>query len=204
MALSAVRPPAVFLDKDGTLIHDRPYNVDPARIRLRDGAGPALARLRAHGYRLVLVTNQPGIARGLFPPAALESVWAALAAALAPHGVALDAIYHCPHAPVGGPAGACECRKPRPGLLLRAAREHGLALERSWMIGDILDDVEAGRRAGCRTILLDVGAETTWREGSWRRPHVVVASLAAAAAEILARPPAPEPAGPLETPAWPS
>lgn len=180
---------AVFLDKDGTLVHDLPCNVDPDKVRLRSDAGPALALLQKRGYRLVLVSNQGGAARGLFDESALDAVWAAVAEALSPYGVVLDAIYYCPHDPAGTvPALArpCDCRKPAPGMLLRAAREHGLDLARSWFVGDILDDVEAGRRAGCRTVLLDVGSETEWRSGPLRHPDHVVASLTEAAAAILA------------------
>ncbi|MDX5409768.1 MAG: HAD family hydrolase [Thauera sp.] len=181
--------PAVFIDKDGTLAHDVPYNVDPRRLRLRSDAGPALAHLQRAGYRLVLITNQSGIAHGLFGEDALPPLWSALAAALAPHGAVLDAIYYCPHHPEGSHATfarACDCRKPEPGLLLRAAREHDLDLARSWFIGDILDDVEAGHRAGCRCVLLDVGSETEWRDSPLRRPDRVAASLTEAVADILA------------------
>ncbi|HEX6733641.1 MAG TPA: HAD family hydrolase [Azonexus sp.] len=179
---------AVFLDKDGTLVHDLPYNADPDRLRLRPGAGPALARLRRAGFRLILVSNQPGIALGLFPEAALLSVDAELARRLAPHGAALDATYYCPHLPAAAGAGpGCACRKPQPGLLRRAAAEHGIDLGRSWMVGDILDDVEAGHAAGCRAVLLDVGSETEWRDGAGRRPDFVARGLAAVAAGILRR-----------------
>jgi histidinol-phosphate phosphatase family protein len=94
---------------------------------------------------------------------------------------ALDAFYYCPHLPEAG----CDCRKPAPGMLERAAREHGVELAQSWMIGDILDDVEAGRRAGCRTILVDNGNETEWRAGESRSPHYVARDLPQAA-EIIA------------------
>ncbi|MCK0512641.1 D-glycero-alpha-D-manno-heptose-1,7-bisphosphate 7-phosphatase [Aromatoleum buckelii] len=184
MALNA----AVFIDKDGTLIDDVPYNVDPTKVRLCEGAGEALARLQRHGYRLILVTNQPGVALGLFEPDALEAVWAAIAALLSPYGVVLDAIYHCPHHPQGTDtrfASRCECRKPEPGLLLQAAEDHRLDLQRSWLIGDILDDIEAGRRAGCRTVLLAVGSETEWRRGPMREPDLVASSLVEAVDGIL-------------------
>lgn len=185
MALSA----AIFLDKDGTLVHDVPYNVEAGLIRLRSDAGRALARLREAGYALVLVTNQPGVARGLYEETALDAVWTTLAEQLAPFGVAFDAIYYCPHHPQGSNrryAYPCSCRKPAPGLLFRAAAEHGYDLPRSWLIGDILDDIEAGRSAGCRTVLLDVGSETEWRPGAWREPHFTASSLSAAADCILA------------------
>jgi histidinol-phosphate phosphatase family protein len=181
--------PAAFLDKDGTLLHDVPFNVDPERVRLREGAGVALARLARAGYALVLVTNQSGIALGRFAAAALAPVWRRIDGLLAPHGVRLDATYHCPHHPEGAVlqhARACACRKPQPGMLLAAARELHLDLGRSWMVGDILDDVEAGRRAGCRTVLLDLGSETEWRRGPMRAPDAVCTSLPEAAEEILA------------------
>lgn len=183
MALKA----AVFIDKDGTLIHDLPYNVDPQRIALREGAGPALARLQEAGFVLIVISNQPGVAYGHFAEAALAAVWAEIARQLQAFGVALAAAYYCPHHPDGRDARyavACRCRKPQPGLLQRAAREHRLDLEHSWMIGDILDDIEAGHAAGCRSLLLDVGSENQWRDGLGRRPDLVATTLCEAAAEI--------------------
>jgi histidinol-phosphate phosphatase family protein len=181
--------PAVFLDKDGTLVHDVPFNVDPERVRLREGAGPALARLARAGFALVLVTNQSGIALGRFGATALAPVWRRIDRLLAPYAVRLDAVYHCPHHPQGVVAEytrACTCRKPQPGMLLGAARALGLDLGRSWMVGDILDDVEAGRRAGCRTVLLDVGSETEWRRGPLRTPDIVCVTLLETAEAVLA------------------
>lgn len=186
MALRA----AVFLDKDGTLVHDVPYNVDAGLVRLMPDAGPALARLQAAGYALVLVTNQPGVARGLFGESDLEPVWVELARQLSPYGVAFEAVYYCPHHPQGSNrryAYSCSCRKPEPGLLFQAAVEHGYDLLRSWMVGDILDDIEAGRYAGCRTVLLDVGSETEWRAGPWREPHFVASGLTGAVDYILGK-----------------
>lgn len=179
---------AVFLDKDGTLIEDVPYNVDPALIQLMDGAGEALARLQAAGYRLIVVSNQSGVARGMFPESALSEVQARIDKLLAPYGVALDGFYYCPHHPGGSVseyAVACDCRKPAPGLLLQAAAEHGVDLQASWILGDILTDVEAGRRAGCRTILLDNGNETEWELSRARLPDCVVSDLRGAAGRIL-------------------
>lgn len=195
MALRA----AVFIDKDGTLIHDIPFNVDVSKIRLRLDAGPALQRLQEQGYALILVSNQAGIAKELFDEADLEPVWHEIRQRLAEDGVRLDAIYYCPHHPEGSHPRyslPCHCRKPRPGLLLRAAAECGIDLSRSWLIGDILDDVEAGRRAGCRTVLLDVGSETEWEMGPERQPHFVAAGLAEAADVIVAH------SAPAEAPAW--
>lgn len=175
---------AAFLDKDGTLIDDLPYNVDPDRIRLATGAGPALRALQALGFRLIVVSNQAGIALGRIPEAAMPVVHQRLASLLGAEDVQLDGFYYCPHSPHGRIAHhafACACRKPQPGLLLRAAAEHGIDTGASWMIGDILDDVEAGRRAGCRTILINNGNETEWVLGPMRRPHRLARDLPQAA-----------------------
>lgn len=180
---------AVFLDKDGTLVEDVPYNVDPALVRLLPGAAAGLRRLSAAGYALVVVTNQSGVARGFFTEADLHRLEVHLRRLLAAGGVALTGVYACPHlpdAPRPEYAGPCACRKPEPGLLVRAAREHGLDLRRSWMVGDILHDVEAGRRAGCRTVLLVPGGETAWHLGPHRLPHHLAGDLEEASRIILA------------------
>jgi D-glycero-D-manno-heptose 1,7-bisphosphate phosphatase len=179
---------AVFLDKDGTLIEDVPYNVDPDHIRLAPGASEGLPALHQAGYRLIVVSNQSGVARGYFPESALVAVEERLRDLLAGLGVPLAGFYYCPHHPAGQEpayALACTCRKPEPGLILRAATEHGIDLERSWLIGDILDDIEAGRRAGCTTILIDDGHETVWRLSRQRLPHHVARDLAHAAWIVL-------------------
>jgi histidinol-phosphate phosphatase family protein len=173
------REPAIFVDKDGTLVHDVPYNVDPARIALAPGAGEAVETFVQNGFRVFVVSNQPGAALGHFAEEKLGDVERRLRELL---DDGLAAFYYCPHHPQAG----CECRKPNPGMLLRAAREHAVDLGRSWMIGDILDDVEAGRRAGCRTCLIDNGNETEWQLSDARRPDRVAADLAEAAAMILA------------------
>jgi histidinol-phosphate phosphatase family protein len=180
---------AVFLDKDGTLVEDLPYNVDPEKIRLAPGALEAARLLHDAGFRLVVVSNQSGVARGLFAESALQAVEERLRGLLAEAGVPLAGFYSCPHHPQGTVAeyaGTCACRKPAPGLLVRAAQELGIDTQRSWLIGDILDDVEAGRRAGCRTVLLDNGHETEWLPGPLRQPDYRAADLAEAARLILA------------------
>jgi D-glycero-D-manno-heptose 1,7-bisphosphate phosphatase len=179
---------AIFLDKDGTLIENVPYNVDRSRIQLRPGAVDALLLLSGLGYELVLVSNQPGVALGLFPPGALAAVEEHLDDLFAAHGFRLLGCYWCPHHPDGPVADyalTCGCRKPLPGLLEEAAADHDIDLAASWMIGDILHDVEAGNRAGCRTILVDVGNETEWQDGPWRTPHYMATDLLDAAAYIL-------------------
>ena len=178
---------AIFLDKDGTLIDNVPYNVEPRRIRLSSGAGPALRLLARLDYRFFVVSNQAGIALGRFHEDAMGAVSDRLADLLFRENLSLDGFYYCPHDPEGSVAPyavACPCRKPLPGLLLKAAADHGIDLRASWMIGDILHDVEAGNRAGCRTILLDNGNETEWRLGPRRIPTRMAPDLYAAAVLI--------------------
>ena len=154
---------AILLDRDGTLVHSSHYPSRPEQLILYDGIAPHLAQLQQMGFRLVVVTNQSGIARGLFTEDDLERMHEHLRKQLRPFGVTLDAIYHCPHHPDGvidALAIRCECRKPRPGMLLQAAQDLNLDLRTSWFLGDILDDVEAGNRAGCNTILVDLGTES--------------------------------------------
>lgn len=178
---------AIFLDKDGTLVHNVPYNVAPERIQLMPGVAEGLQRLHAAGYTLIVITNQSGVARGYFAEEALDGVEARLRDLLAEYGVPLAGFYYCPHHPDGvEPAYAttCTCRKPAAGLLLQAAHDHDIECSQSWLIGDILNDIEAGRRAGCRTVLVDTGGETEWELSPDRMPHHIVDNVAAAARVI--------------------
>ena len=181
--------PAVFVDKDGTVARDVPYNVDPARVQLTRGAGSALRRLVQAGFSLVVVSNQSGVARGYFAEQDLIPMWTALERSLARWGVTFDGFYYCPHHPAGTQPiynSECSCRKPLPGLLVRAAADLRLDLSRSWMVGDILDDIEASRRAGCRTVLIENGNETEWNRSSpLRIPHLTASGLAEAADLII-------------------
>ncbi len=174
MAVTELPRPAVFLDKDGTLIDNVPYSTDPARVTLLPGVLLGAVALAVAGYRLIIVSNQPGVALGLFGRDALDSVEARMRELFEAVGVEIDGFYWCPHKPKTRGEGGCGCRKPEPGLLLDAARAHRVDLARSWMIGDILDDVEAGHRAGCRSILVDRGNETCWLGGEHRMPDAVV------------------------------
>ncbi len=181
--------PCVFLDKDGTLVEDIPYNVDPGLIRLSAGAAEGLRLLHAAGFQLIVISNQAGVALGRFPESELAGVHARLEELLADVGVPLAGFYYCPHHPQGrlpGYTQDCLCRKPQPGLITRAARDHEIDLAGSWFVGDILNDVEAGHRAGCRTLLIDNGHETLWRRSPLRWPHHVAANLADAALRITA------------------
>ena len=181
---------AVFLDKDGTLVQNVPYNVDPERVVLRSEAVPALRRLRGAGYDLVVVSNQSGVAHGYFDERAVQRILLHLRQGLALAGVDLLDCRYCPHHPEGSVtrfACACECRKPAPGMLHDAARQHGIDLGASFLVGDILDDVEAAHRAGCRAVLLDCGSETLWQAGPFRTPDRRVSDLLEAASWILAQ-----------------
>lgn len=149
---------AVFLDRDDTLIADPGYLSDPAQVKLISGAAPALAALQKMGYLLIVVTNQSGVARGYFTEQQLEQIHHHLKKLLADEGVYLDAIYYCPYHPEGTVAEYAkesDWRKPQPGMLLQAAKDFDIDLSQSWMIGDSYRDIAAGKRAGCKTILLD-------------------------------------------------
>lgn len=186
----AVMRRAVFLDKDGTLIDNVPYNVDPLRVTLARDAGGALRALKERGFLLVVVSNQPGVALARFSLQSLASVEHRIQELLGASSVEIDAFYYCPHLPQARNvryAVRCLCRKPQPGLLRQAAREWQIDLTQSWLIGDILDDVEAGNRAMCRTVLVDTGNETAWRLGLHRQPHHLAGSLRQAARLILAQ-----------------
>lgn len=139
-------PAAVLFDRDGTLVDDVPYNGDPALVRLRPGTLPALARLRAAGVKVGLVTNQSGVALGLIRPDQVEAVNRRLAELAGP----FDAVLWCPH----GPADGCRCRKPAPGMVLAAARALGVAPERCAVVGDTGADVGAALAAGARGVLV--------------------------------------------------
>lgn len=160
---------AIFIDKDGTLINDIPYNVDPHLIRLENYALESLWQFQRQGYSLVVVSNQSGIEAGYFYEDDLINVQNKIAELLSEKEVQLNGFYYCPHLEKS----KCNCRKPKPGLLLKAAEDLQIDLSRSWMIGDILNDVEAGRTAGCKTILLDCGNETEWIWNKQRQPDYI-------------------------------
>ncbi len=179
---------AAFVDKDGTIVTNVPYNADTALMTLAPGAGDGLRLLQGLGYELVVVSNQSGVAHGYFPEEAVWEIRRVLEELLAAQGVALRDFLYCPHHPDGSIpryARPCSCRKPGTAMLLDAARVHGLDLSRSWMIGDILDDVEAGAGAGCRTVLVDGGGETEWLMSPARTPTIIAQNLLEAA-ELIA------------------
>lgn len=146
---------AVFIDRDGTLIREREFLSDPAGVELLPGAAEALRAFQTAGYRVVIVTNQSGIARGLFDAASYQAVAAEVESRLEAAGVRVVGSYHCPHHPDF--TGVCVCRKPATGLFRQAAREHGLDLSRSVYIGDRIRDVAPALELGGRGILVRTG-----------------------------------------------
>jgi histidinol-phosphate phosphatase family protein len=183
-----LQSPAVFLDRDGTLIEHVPYLSDPAAVRLLPGAAEALKRLHRAGFAVVLVTNQSAIGRGMLTEDRLDQIHTEMRRQLAACGVTIDAIYHCPVAPVGDDRSVVEHpdRKPGPGMLLRASLDLKLDLAASWMVGDLISDVFAGLNAGCRSILLESGQFTPEDASALDGRALILPDLATAANVILA------------------
>ena len=176
--------PAVFLDRDGTLVEERDYLDDPDDVELVPGAAEAIRRLRANGFLIVVVTNQSGIARGLYREEDYLAVRERLQELLERAGAGLDATYHCPHHPDF--TGPCDCRKPGPGMYRRAVRDLGIDLERSWFVGDKTTDVEPARSLGGTGVLVLTGYGPESKENV--APDVrVVKDLPAAADLIIAQ-----------------
>jgi len=143
---------AIFLDRDGTLIYDVGYPKHPEQVKMKPGAIQTLKKLKDYGYKLVIVTNQSGIGRGILTVEDVEKVNKRLLAILARHGIKIDAIYYCPHAPEDN----CSCRKPSPNMLLMASMDLNINLSSSYIIGDKRSDMEAGFNAGCKKIFLGI------------------------------------------------
>lgn len=153
--MARVNKRAVFLDRDGTINEEVGYLSDPGQVTLLPGAADALLRLKEAGLKLVVVTNQSGIARGYMGEDDLKKVNDELGRLLAGHGVVIDAYYFCPHHP--NFTGECECRKPKTGMAMRAARELGIETAGSYFVGDKVTDVELGRNAGGKSVLVLTG-----------------------------------------------
>jgi D-glycero-D-manno-heptose 1,7-bisphosphate phosphatase len=167
---------AVFLDRDGTVIEDPGYLNHPDQVKLLAGAGEAIRELQQLGFKTVVVSNQSGVARGILTEEMLEQIHERLRSLLASLGASLDGIYYCPYHPEGiipKYRRESDWRKPKPGMLLAAAQEMDLDLKSSWMIGNNPSDIDAGRSAGCRTILINTTrAAPTHGEG--RPDHIAV------------------------------
>ncbi len=184
---------AVFLDRDHTIIEDPGYISDPGLVKLLPGVEGAIKSLSQAGYKIILVTNQSGIARGLLTEETLQRIHAELRRQLAASGAHLDGIYFCPFHPEGCVEGYCidsELRKPRPGMILKAAKDLNIDLASSWMVGDSVRDVEAGQRAGCRTIRLRTNTLLAAGEGEDEdsQADFTVRNLVEAAKIILREP----------------
>jgi D-glycero-D-manno-heptose 1,7-bisphosphate phosphatase len=184
--------PAIFIDRDGTLSEEVGYVNHPSRFRLFPWAVDAVRLVNRSGFLAVMVTNQAGVARGYFPESVVKEVHGAVERAMAAGDARLDAIYYCPHHPEVGEAPYrldCDCRKPRPGLLLRAADEHGIDLASSWVVGDRLGDLQLAWTVGARAALVRTGyglGELTHHAPRWaRQPDLVADHLLDAVSRIL-------------------
>lgn len=177
---------AVFLDRDGTINVDPGYLGDAEKFHFLPGVVNALTRLREAGYLIFVVSNQSGIARGFFRDEDLKKIHDKMVAALRAQGIALDGIYYCPH----HPAEQCSCRKPSPKMVLEASRSYAIELRDSYFIGDRASDIETGKNAGCRTILVLTGAgrEAYAALSKSQQPDYVARNLSGAVSWILGRP----------------
>jgi D-glycero-D-manno-heptose 1,7-bisphosphate phosphatase len=183
--------PAVFIDRDGTILDELGYVVPGSEIKIYPFSAPAITRLTDAGFPVVVITNQGGIALGMYDHAFVDQTHDSLAQALANDGAHITAWYYCPHHPEGKVAEftqACECRKPGTRMLENAARDLNLDLSRSWVVGDQWRDIELARRAGARGILVrtgyGAGLEKNW-PSDLARPPFVCDDLMAAAEHII-------------------
>ena len=182
--------PAVFVDRDGVLIREVNYLRRPEQVKLIRGSAEAVKLLRRAGFKVVVITNQSGVGRGYFTLVDLARAHARVKAFLRKAGTRLDGLYFCPHAPDDG----CPCRKPKPFMLKKAARELRLDLARSYFVGDTTTDVAAARAAGCAAVLVRTGKGG--RDGKYSAvPAMTARNLRAAARKILATLPRPRAAG---------
>ena len=180
--------PAVFLDRDGTLLQEGNYVDRLERLLFFPYTVDAIRALNQAGFAVVVVTNQSGVARGMYPEAFVAEAHRHIEQLLNAGGAHVDAYYYCPHHPEGSVAALrsdCECRKPKPGQLLQAASELNLDLARSYMIGDRWKDIEAGRAAGARTILVRTGYGREAESAETMGDTVVVDNLIEAVTWIL-------------------
>jgi len=184
----AKRCPAVFLDRDGTIAEEVGYLNHISRFHMFDFAAAAIRRLNQAGVPVVVVTNQSGVGLGHYPESLVHTVNELMTKQLAAAGAHLDAVYYCPHAPAEG----CACRKPKVGMVERAAREHSLDLASSYIVGDRYRDVELAHNVGARGILVRTGygeGEIAWNSAKWQvQPDFIAEDLAQATDWILRQP----------------
>jgi D-glycero-D-manno-heptose 1,7-bisphosphate phosphatase len=180
----------VFVDRDGTLIEESGYLSDLSRLTFFPFSVDAVRQLNRGGFAVVVISNQSGIARGIVTESFVAAAHQHIADRMTAGGARIEAFYHCPHHPLGTIAElrvTCDCRKPRPGLITRAAADLNLDLSRSFTIGDRLKDVEAGQAAGTRTVLVRTGYGAADEKAQPARvtPHAIADNLAGAAAWVL-------------------
>ncbi len=180
----AAARPAVFLDRDGAICEEMGYLNHISRFRMFPFAAPAIRRLNQTGFSVIVVTNQSGIAHGIFPEWLVHQIHERMTQELAAAGARLDGIYFCPHRTDQD----CSCRKPHPGMLEHAAREHNLALSRSWVVGDRYLDVEMAHRVGGRGILVLTGygrGDFELHHRDWPLPPSFIAEDLSAAVDFI-------------------
>lgn len=170
---------AVFIDRDGTMAEDVHYCSRPEDFRLFLNTAKAIRLLNEHGFKVIVITNQSGIARGYFTENTLAKIHEKMKGELAREGAWVDAIYYCPHHPNDN----CDCRKPKPKLALQAAKEHNISLKRSFVVGDLQMDIELGKALGCKSILIK-GVSLV--NGVKAKPDAIASDLLEAAEIILA------------------
>lgn len=178
--------PAVFLDRDGTICEEVGYLNHLSRFRMFSFVAAALRRLNDAGFRLIVVSNQSGVARGYFPESLVQQVNQVMVGQLSDAGAKVDAVYYCPHASSDN----CDCRKPKTGMLERAAREHSIDLQRAFVVGDRHGDIELARNAHARGILVRTGygeGELAWHAAKWTAPPDFVADDLAQAVDWILR-----------------
>jgi D-glycero-D-manno-heptose 1,7-bisphosphate phosphatase len=176
--------PAVFLDRDGTIAEEVGYLNHASRFRMFPFVAQAIRRLNEAKLPVLVITNQSGIGRGYFPESLVHTVHDLMMQQLKASAAHVDGVYYCPHASNDG----CDCRKPKPGMLERAAREHGLDLRRSFVVGDRHGDIELAHRVGSRGILVRTGygeGELQWHAAKWMAPPDLVAEDLAAAVDWI-------------------
>ncbi|HEY5220725.1 MAG TPA: HAD family hydrolase [Candidatus Paceibacterota bacterium] len=173
--------PAVFLDRDGTIIRQVELLHKPSQLKLFPAAAPAIKAFNKMGYLVVIVTNQPVVARGMIGPKEVDHIHAVLIDRLGKRGATIDAVYYCPHHPLANVKKyrmVCKCRKPAPGMILQAAKDHGIDLKKSFLIGDSTQDILAGNRAKVKMILVRTGhgGKDPWQHEG--KPDFIVRDLA--------------------------
>lgn len=187
-----MKRPAVFIDRDGTISEEVGYINHPSRFRVFPYAARAIKLLNDRGWLAVIITNQAGVARGYFSESMIETVHNNLRQELRDEGARVDAIYYCAHHPtVGEPPyrQECDCRKPKPGLIIRATKDLDIALEQSWMIGDRYGDIELARNAGLRSAFVLSGygrGELENQRSLWKhQPDLIAENLLEAVESIM-------------------